>query len=147
MARESLGQKVFLFFCSTYLHYANIISMDVAKELRVGIALTIVYILILGYLVYANSHPSKPAPSQVQTQNLSSYTVSDVAGHNNQNDCWLIISNKVYNATDYLNIHPGGAQMIIPYCGMDATAAFYSIAKHDSRAQSALSTIIIGSIK
>ena len=121
--------------------------MDVAKELRAGIALTIVYILILGYLTYTNSHPSKPALSQVQTPNLSSYTVTDIAGHNNPNDCWLIISNKVYNATNYLNIHPGGAQMIIPYCGMDATAAFYSIAKHDSRAQSALSTIIIGSIK
>lgn len=121
--------------------------MDVAKELKMGIALTIVYILILGYLMYANSRPAISNPSPVQNQNLSTYTLGDVAKHNTPNNCWLIISNKVYNATNFLDVHPGGSQAIIPYCGMDATVAFNSVSKHDSRAQVALSTIIIGSIK
>ncbi len=51
-------------------------------------------------------------------------TMEEIAKHNNQGSCWLIILGKVYDVTMYLNVHPGGIAVILPYCGKEATAAF-----------------------
>jgi len=51
-------------------------------------------------------------------------SVFDVAGHNSESDCWIVISQKVYNISSYFSRHPGGAAALRPYCGSDATAAF-----------------------
>jgi cytochrome b involved in lipid metabolism len=59
------------------------------------------------------------------TTNVSStFTAAQVATHSKPADCWLIISGKVYNITNFLDQHPGGADVILPYCGKDATQAF-----------------------
>jgi cytochrome b involved in lipid metabolism len=54
----------------------------------------------------------------------SGLTIEEVAKHNSQEDCWMIISNKVYDITSYLPFHPPGADKILPYCGKDGTTAF-----------------------
>ncbi len=51
-------------------------------------------------------------------------TIDEVAKDNSVSDCWSIIDNKVYNLTDFLNIHSGGVGAILPYCGKDGTNAF-----------------------
>ncbi len=53
-----------------------------------------------------------------------SVTASEVAQHNNINDCWTIIHNNVYNITDFISQHPGGVDRIIKACGIDATQLF-----------------------
>ncbi len=53
-------------------------------------------------------------------------TYADVATHNNANNCWLIISDKVYDVTQYILYHPGGQSLIINSCGADATMLFTS---------------------
>ncbi|MFA5877949.1 MAG: cytochrome b5-like heme/steroid binding domain-containing protein [Candidatus Staskawiczbacteria bacterium] len=60
------------------------------------------------------------------TSAMDASTLSEqiVSTHNKQNDCWMIISGKVYDFTEYLPIHPGGAETVISYCGKDATVAF-----------------------
>ena len=47
-----------------------------------------------------------------------------IADHKATNDCWMVISGKVYDFTDYLPNHPGGSSSLLPYCGKDATVAF-----------------------
>ena len=56
--------------------------------------------------------------------NAAILNLADIAKHNTAGDCWLIINGKVYNVTDFLSSHSGGAASIAPYCGKDATAAF-----------------------
>ncbi|MEN9582397.1 MAG: hypothetical protein RL641_351 [Candidatus Parcubacteria bacterium] len=56
----------------------------------------------------------------------SSHTPEDVSSHTTANSCWIIISNKVYNVTQFLNSHPGGVATITPFCGGDATVAFHT---------------------
>jgi len=69
----------------------------------------------------------KPMPSQTPTgpatgQPTESGTnvilsVAEVAKHNSSSDCWLIIENKVYDVSDYVNSHPAGRATITPHCG------------------------------
>jgi cytochrome b involved in lipid metabolism len=55
-----------------------------------------------------------------------SYTYSQVAKHNSENDCWIIINNNVYNVTPLVKIHPGGEEIILSVAGQDATETFFS---------------------
>jgi cytochrome b involved in lipid metabolism len=51
-------------------------------------------------------------------------TLDEVAKHKTQNDCWMVIEDCVYNLTDYLKQHPGGAQKLMMGAGKDATQLF-----------------------
>jgi cytochrome b involved in lipid metabolism len=90
-----------------------------------------------------------PTTAPVKNQAApSGYSATDVAKHSTQSNCWLIIGNGVYNVTNYLFTHPGGANQIIPYCGADATTVFDSVGKHgSSRTQTDLSSVYIGPLK
>lgn len=48
----------------------------------------------------------------------------EVAKHNSRESCWVIISGKVYDVTDFLDEHPGGASIILQYGGKDATEEY-----------------------
>ncbi|OLL22723.1 Cytochrome b2, mitochondrial [Neolecta irregularis DAH-3] len=52
------------------------------------------------------------------------FTGAQVASHNCASDCWIIISSNVYNVTDFLSQHPGGAAPILKYAGKDASVEF-----------------------
>ncbi|KAI0082168.1 hypothetical protein K474DRAFT_1694475 [Panus rudis PR-1116 ss-1] len=59
-------------------------------------------------------------------------TLQQVAEHNNEKSCWVIIKNKVYDVTDFLRDHPGGAKIILKYAGRDATSAYEPIHPPDA---------------
>ena len=48
----------------------------------------------------------------------------EVAEHDQVYDGWMILHNKVYNVAPYLEYHPGGAAIMKPCLGKDATALF-----------------------
>ncbi|KAG0030499.1 hypothetical protein BGZ82_007406 [Podila clonocystis] len=59
------------------------------------------------------------------TATMSGYfSTSQVAGHNSENDCWVIIHDKVYDVSSFLNDHPGGKKIILKNAGTDATKQF-----------------------
>jgi cytochrome b involved in lipid metabolism len=74
----------------------------------------------------------------------------EVAKHNTNADCWLIINNKVYNVSDYASSHPGGARNILNYCGKEATEAFDTKGgrgdTHSSSAYNLLNKYYIGDL-
>ena len=49
--------------------------------------------------------------------------VRSYAHTSSQDDAWLIIENKVYDVTDVLSWHPGGASAILAYAGKATVAA------------------------
>ena len=51
-------------------------------------------------------------------------TSVEVAKHNTNSDCWIIVSSKVYNISNYASSHPGGTRNITNYCGKESTNAF-----------------------
>ncbi|EEH03778.1 L-lactate ferricytochrome c oxidoreductase [Histoplasma capsulatum G186AR] len=49
---------------------------------------------------------------------------AEVAKHNSADSCWVVLYGKVYDVTDFLQKHPGGAQIILQLAGKDATDEF-----------------------
>ena len=50
----------------------------------------------------------------------TTYTMDDVALHNNSEDCWLVIDNKVFNATEASRLHPAMFN-----CGQDVSENYH----------------------
>ncbi|KAJ6238272.1 cytochrome b5 reductase 4 family member [Anaeramoeba flamelloides] len=53
---------------------------------------------------------------------LKEYTLEEVKEHKKNN--WMVLDNKVYDLTKYLEYHPGGIKIIEKFCGKDGTKAF-----------------------
>lgn len=58
-------------------------------------------------------------------------SASEISQHATPNDCWVIIHNKVYDLTKFLDEHPGGKKVISNWAGKDGTAAFADIHPSD----------------
>ena len=52
------------------------------------------------------------------------FTLEEVAKHNKEGDCWVIIDGGVYELNDFLPDHPGGRKAILTFAGRDATEEF-----------------------
>ncbi|KAI0343674.1 glyoxylate dehydrogenase [Trametopsis cervina] len=55
-----------------------------------------------------------------------------VAEHSSRDSCWIIVHGKVYDVTEFLDEHPGGARIILKYAGKDATEAYEPIHPPDA---------------
>ena len=41
--------------------------------------------------------------------------------HRSFDDCWVVVKNKVYDMSGFVESHPGGQQMILQNAGFDGT--------------------------
>lgn len=49
---------------------------------------------------------------------------TEVENNDSPDSCWAAIDQTVYDLTDWIDQHPGGADRIEPLCGTDATEQF-----------------------
>lgn len=136
------------------------------KEIIIGSTLCLLVILFLvikigqyqGELLQAPVRTlspvvSTPAASAVAlpspTASKTSYTLFEVQQHNTAQDCWQAFYGGVYDLTDYIELHPGGKNMI-NYCGQEATAVFEGIKKgrgHSDEAKTIMKNYYIGTLR
>lgn len=80
------------------------------------------------------------------------YTLDEIKKHNTTEDCWIVIGNdatggpKVYDITNYLDDHPGGAEVMLDVSGGDADEFFEDIG-HSNDARDELKKHMIGTLK
>ena len=83
-------------------------------------------------------------------QNLSAgvikLSISEVKKHNSRDDCWSIVSGKVYNLTSYVQQHPGGIELISSICGIDGSAAFSNQHGSSAKPNNVLTGLLLGSL-
>jgi len=75
------------------------------------------------------------------------YTLEEVMLHDNEDDCWIVINDKVYDVTPYIEFHPGGKGLVSKAAGRDATHQFYVESEHSQTAIDLLKKYEIGVLK
>ncbi len=110
----------------------------------IGTIIGIILILGVGGFVYSqkdsdikqqtptptNSTVNSKTDSGVVTQTtnsdskVKSYTMSNVAVHNNKQSCWSVIDGSVFDLTSWVPNHPGGERAILSICGIDGSSRF-----------------------
>ena len=61
---------------------------------------------------------------------LTNYTLEEVAKHNIPESRWIVIDGFVYNVTEFIKDHPGGTKPFEKYAGTDASDKFHKINAH-----------------
>ncbi|KAJ8511775.1 hypothetical protein OPV22_002210 [Ensete ventricosum] len=73
------------------------------------------------------------------------YHFDEVAKHNDAEDCWVIVSGKVYDVSSYMAEHPGGRDVLLSATGKDATVEFENVG-HSSSGRELMGKYCIGKI-
>ncbi len=80
------------------------------------------------------------------TPSVTAYTLAQVAAHNSKASCWTTIGGSVYDITAYVPKHPGGEKKILQVCGKDGSSLFEGQHGGDSKPESRLKTLFIGTL-
>jgi len=86
--------------------------------------------------------PVEEAPS-ADTGVLS---LDTVAMNDSEASCWTVINGNVYDLTDWISSHPGGASRILGLCGIDGTSQFEGQHGGSAATEGTLGSYLIGSI-
>lgn len=79
----------------------------------------------------------------------SAYTLAEVAKHDSQQDCWLVIEGEVYDVSSYVDKHPAPPSVLVPWCGKEATEGMRTKGygrDHSPAAWNMLSNYRVGSL-
>ncbi|KAL7622087.1 hypothetical protein AAE478_007589 [Parahypoxylon ruwenzoriense] len=74
------------------------------------------------------------------------FTYQDVAEHNTKKDLFVVVHDKIYDATKFIDEHPGGEEVLLDVGGQDATEAFEDVG-HSDEARETLEQLLVGTLK
>ncbi|KAM7509596.1 hypothetical protein LguiA_020049 [Lonicera macranthoides] len=108
--------------------------------------------LLLGFLLALfiviprlfQSDPGKNVQSDSKSKASKMYAKAEVSLHNKRTDCWIIIKDKVYDVTPYVEEHPGG-DAILAHAGDDSTDGFFG-PQHATRVFDMIDDFYIGDL-
>ncbi len=95
-------------------------------------------------LVVAGENDMDATQRNITTSRATGFTLASIGHHSLQEDCWLVIRDKVYDVSSYINQHPGGADKIVEKCGQEVTGIFAAL--HSNAAWDLLSAYYIGDV-
>ncbi|KAJ6073065.1 hypothetical protein N7467_011150 [Penicillium canescens] len=74
------------------------------------------------------------------------FTFKQIAEHNTKKDLYLIVHDKVYDCTSFVDEHPGGEEVLLDVGGQDSTEAFEDVG-HSDEAREILDGLLVGTVK
>ncbi|XP_040020538.1 cytochrome b5 type B [Gasterosteus aculeatus] len=78
-------------------------------------------------------------------EDVKYYTLEEISAHSVSSDSWLIIHDKVYDITSFLEEHPGGEEVLLEQAGADATESFEDVG-HSTDAREMLLQYYVGEL-
>lgn len=101
--------------------------------------------IVLGFALASNLwNPSADGAAKAREKVISA---AELSRHSTPQDCWMAIRGSVYDLGAYLPDHPSRPDVIVPWCGRDATAAYETKTKgrpHSPYADKLLAQYLIG---
>ncbi|XP_026575571.1 cytochrome b5 [Pseudonaja textilis] len=73
------------------------------------------------------------------------FTLAEVAKHSSDREAWLVIHDRVYDVTRFLDEHPGGDKVLLEQAGRDATESFEDVG-HSMDAKEMLKQYLMGEV-
>lgn len=73
------------------------------------------------------------------------FTYAEVSEHSEKEDLYMVIEEKVYDVSKFIDEHPGGEEVMLDVAGQDATEAFNDVG-HSDEAREILSRMHIGDL-
>ncbi|QQS22965.1 cytochrome b5 domain-containing protein [bacterium] len=85
--------------------------------------------------------------NQSTEQTATGYTMADVSAANSGSKCYSAINGSVYDLTEWIPLHPGGAAKIQALCGKDGSSFFNGQHGGQAQQESALAKYKIGTLQ
>ncbi len=115
---------------------------------RLYLSTTLIFWLLVSAF-WAGSLWLPPADESVAVAAEKVIARSELAKHALPDNCWMAIRGKVYDVSAYLPEHPSRPDLVLPWCGKEATEAYDTKTKgrpHSAYADELLATYRIGSL-
>ena len=87
-----------------------------------------------------------------EEKRLKCFSFEEVQNHKNhsgaeaENSFWIVIHDKVYDVTNWLDDHPGGEEILVEHAGKDATEPWEDIG-HSATARQKMKDYLIGELR
>uniref|UniRef100_A0A3B4FTH7 Cytochrome b5 n=1 Tax=Pundamilia nyererei TaxID=303518 RepID=A0A3B4FTH7_9CICH len=79
------------------------------------------------------------------SEGVKYYRLAEIEKQNSFKSTWIIIHNKVYDVTKFLEEHPGGEEVLREQAGGNATESFEDVG-HSTDAREMASSMVIGEV-
>ena len=90
----------------------------------------------------------KSKDDSAKSKDLKEYTMEEISKHDSrENGVWIVINNLVYDVTEFLDQHPGGAMFLIGVGGEDGTSDYIAIGHTPAAMERANAEFLIGKLK
>ncbi|KAA8566041.1 hypothetical protein EYC84_009840 [Monilinia fructicola] len=116
------------------------------RELRTHT--TYEHIKPFGYLKRRNINHTSFSYTEytVKMSETKEFTYAEAAAHNTKKDLFMVIHDKVYDTSSFVDEHPGGEEVLLDVGGQDATEAFEDVG-HSDEAREILDGLLVGTLK
>ena len=117
---------------------------------KLFIASTLVFWLAVSGFWAASLWLPEPLAASARVTAEPRYSLAELIPHSQANDCWMAIDGVVYDFTHYLPQHPAPPELMMAWCGKEATQAFRTKTKgrpHSSYALQLLPQYRIGELR
>jgi len=90
---------------------------------------------------------SSKEKNEENEETKKTYTMEEISKHNSKESCWTVIRGEVYDLTNWIDKHPGGADKILKICGKDGTDLFVKQHGGKEKPEKILESFEIGVLK
>ncbi len=113
---------------------------------KIAYSAFIVFVASLLTLVSVSALSSSER-DEADVEGLAPITLDELAEHDGADSCWKAIHGRVYDITDYVPDHPTEEEVILEWCGREATEGWNNKrpgVPHSPRAEGMLEAYLIG---